>query len=191
MPTELGRRFRPRWVAKDKGAFCHQQRCNEPAVSFRLCAAHGAHWLSHNKQPPMPEYEADHVDPVEALEKDTREAERERKAMAALPMRNHNDASAMRDQLVGARALIEQTQSRKQAAIDPLLAEVRRLSAAFDGVIAAYRTCEELALTRLDQFTHLHDFEVAKPSKSGIPPRPQARQSAAPRVTKAKKRRHS
>lgn len=194
MPEVLSRRFKFSWTDKDKGAWCHQARCKEAAVSHRLCALHGAHWLSRGQQPPMPEYESEVVDGIEALERDALDAGRERKAMAALPMRNHNDAATMRDQLLGARALIEQTKEKKQAAINPLLHEVRRLSDAYDGVIDAYAACEALALTRLEQFEHLHDFEVAKPSKSGFPPRPQRRrESAAPKAVVAKKkgRKHS
>ena len=132
----------------------------------------------------MPDYyEGEAVSGVEALKKEALDADRERRAIADLPMRNHNDARVMRDQLTGARALIEQTRATKDAHIQPLVAEVQRLESAYDKVIAAYRSCEALALERLEQMDHLHDFEVAKPSKSGFPPRPQ-RQSAAPRVAK-------
>jgi hypothetical protein len=177
MSDVLGKRFRFSWTDKDKGAQCHQARCKEFAVSHRLCAAHGAFWLSRGQQPPMPDYERDPApNVIQALENDARDAERERKAMSALPMRNANDARTMRDQLVGARHLIEQTRAARYRAIRPLLETALKLRRAHNETIAAYRSCEDLALTRLQQFEHLHDFEVAKPSKSGIPPRPQAAQ---------------
>jgi len=183
MTEVLGKRFRFKWMVKDQGALCHQMRCDQPAVSHRLCAKHGAYWLSRGQQPPMPDYENGRsTDVVETLQNEALDAARERKAMSALPMRSHEDARVMRDQLVGARALIEQTREKKDATVRPLLAEARRLERAYDEVIAAYQTCEELALERLAQFEHLHDFEVAKPSKSGFPPAPQAdRRSAAPK----------
>jgi hypothetical protein len=155
-------------------------------VSNRLCAAHGAYWLARGQQPPMPEYEHDYVDLVDALEKDALEAARERKAMAALPMRSFKDAETMRNQLLGARALIEQAHQKKIDTVRPLLAEARSLRKALNDVIDAYRACESLALTRLEQFEHLHDFEVAKPSKSDMPPRPQ-RRSVAPKAVAKKK----
>ena len=189
----LGKRFRFKWMAKDQGALCHQMRCDQPAVSHRLCAKHGAWWLSNGQQPPMPDYYGEQaVSGIEALKREALDAARERQVIADLPMRTHQDARTMRDQLTGARALIEQTRETKDAHVQPLVAEVRRLENAYDKVIAAYAECEALALERLDQFEHLHDFEVAKPSKSGFPPRPQrekgwARETVAPKKKKRKR----
>jgi hypothetical protein len=189
-------RIRFRWLAKarsgNEARLCHQQRCTEPALANRLCGEHLAWWTTQlSCQPPMPDYETQQKTIQTQMHSERRQADFEYKRIAGLPMRNLSDAAVMKDEAQGADMLIELLRQSKHDSLKPLLEQAASIKKAHDEAIARYIDCRELAKLRLNEFDHLHDFEVGKserpaPRHSGIETLGEAAEPAPVHVRKVR-----